>query len=157
MATADEALRTVVWEVLATIQDPELPVTVTDLGIIEAVGVHDGCVRVEMIPTFTGCPALEVMRREIDARLRALPGVREVTVQVSYARPWTVDRISQVGRLRLRRHGVGLAQPPEPVRCPVCGSTNTIPESPFGPTPCRALAYCPDCRNPLEYVRGPAD
>ncbi len=157
MATSDEALRVQVWEVLATIWDPELPVTVTDLGLIEAVEIQDGRVRVEMIPTYTGCPALEVMRQEIDARLRALPGVREVAVQMSYARPWTVGRLSPAGRRGLRRHGLGVAQPPAPVRCPVCGSANTVLENPFGPTPCRAIAYCRDCRNPLEYVRGPAD
>jgi ring-1,2-phenylacetyl-CoA epoxidase subunit PaaD len=146
-----------IWQVLAEIEDPELPVAITDLGLVYAV-VRDGdAVRVELLPTFTGCPALPLIRDEVHRRLLTIPGIRSATVTFRLDPPWTVDRLSEAGRARLAAHGVSVRRggPEGPVVCPVCGSTNVILENPFGPTLCRAIYYCRDCRNPLERFKAP--
>lgn len=148
-----------IWAVLSEIEDPELPVTLTDLGLIQGVEIDGGKVRVRMVPTFTACPAIEVMRETIRARLRQLPGVDEVTVELTFAEPWTMARLTERGRQRLHAHGLSLPRRhlSEPAVCPFCGSTNTVLESPFGPTLCRAIYYCRDCRNPIERFKPPAE
>jgi len=148
-----------VWDVLATIQDPELPVAITDLGLIRQVRVDAGLVRVTMVPTFSACPAIGVIREDIRSRVLALPGVQDVEIELSFAEPWTMARMSERGRAALRHHGLSVPsrQDGGVVSCPFCGSTNTVLENPFGPTLCRAVYYCRDCRNPIERFRPPAE
>lgn len=148
-----------VWQVLETVEDPELPISVTDLGMIREVSVDGDRVRVTMVPTYSACPAIEVMRQDIRRRLRELPGVADVQVELSFAEPWTMARMTERGRQRLIRHGLSVASPQvsAPVVCPFCGSTNTALENPFGPTLCRAVWYCRDCRNPIERFKPPAE
>lgn len=147
-----------IWAVLETVEDPELPITVTDLGMIRDVRVDGGRVRVTMVPTYSACPAVEVMRQDIQRRLRELPGVAAVQVELSFAEPWTMARMTARGRQRLIHHGLSVPRPPGPesVVCPFCGSTNTALENPFGPTLCRAIWYCRECRNPIERFKPPA-
>ena len=154
-----------VWQALAAVVDPEIPaVSVVEMGMIKSLEVHPGNVRVVVLPTFSGCPAIGVIKRDIAAAVANLPGIEAVTVDTSYAPPWTTDRITELGRRKLREFG--LAPPsgkgpvliteiglPKIATCPFCGSTNTRNESPFGPTPCRALYYCDDCRNPFEQFK----
>ena len=164
ITTDDLAKR--VLAVLAAIPDPEIPaVTLVDLGVIGDVAVDEHHVRVELLPTFVGCPAIEVMRAQVAERLSALDPTRRVEVEVSFATPWTSDRISARGRERLRLSG--FAPPPtgpEPVAldelavlpvatCPFCGSRNTALDNPFGPTLCRAIYHCADCRQPFEQFK----
>ena len=150
-----------VWAALAEVPDPEIPtVSVVDLGVIRRVQVEGERLTVEMLPTFVGCPAIEVMRAQIGERLAPLAG--EVVVKLSFAEPWTSDRISPEGREKLR--GSGFAPPPGialadelsvmPIAtCPYCGSRNTTVENPFGPTLCRAIYHCADCRQPFEQFK----
>ncbi len=147
-----------IWKVLETIKDPELPITVTDLGLIREVQVINGRVQVRMIPTYSACPAIQVMRQDIQTRLLEIPGVESVEVDLSYERPWTVDLMSVRGRQGLLEYGMSMpaSRRAEPVACPFCGSTNTTLENPFGPTLCRAIYYCRDCRNPIERFKPPA-
>jgi ring-1,2-phenylacetyl-CoA epoxidase subunit PaaD len=157
-----------VWDALAGIPDPEIPnISVVDLGVIRDVRFSpDGRrVTVEMLPTFVGCPAIGVMQQQIEERLRELDVAEEVEVEVSFAEPWTSERISPEGRERLRESG--FAPPvnaPEtdgldelsvlPVaECPYCGSRNTTLENPFGPTLCRAIYHCSNCRQPFEQFK----
>ena len=155
-----------VWDALAAIPDPEIPaIGLVDLGVIGEVTVGRDRVRVELLPTFVGCPAIEVMRERIGERLRELHVADHVEVEVSFAMPWTSDRISPVGRDRLRASG--FAPPPTadaaagldelavlPVaECPYCGSRNTTLENPFGPTLCRAIYHCAACRQPFEQFK----
>jgi ring-1,2-phenylacetyl-CoA epoxidase subunit PaaD len=154
-----ELTRDEIWRVLATVEDPELPVAITDLGLVQAVDVQDGIVRVRLVPTYAGCPALEVIRARVRARVLDLPGVRAADVEFCYDVPWTLDRMTPTARARLAGHGLsvpraGLA---EPAVCPYCRSTNTVLENPFGPTLCRAVYYCRDCRNPIERFKPPGD
>lgn len=161
--TVASSLERRIWQILETIEDPELPITITDLGLVQTVAVDGTRVRVTIVPTFSACPAIGVIRGDIRRRLLGLPGVQDVEVQLSFAEPWTMARMTQRGRERLTGHGLSLphrqggGEPGEAVVCPFCGSTNTRLENPFGPTLCRAIYYCLDCKNPIERFRPPAD
>lgn len=149
----------VLWDALAEIDDPELPIAITDMGLVYGVTLDDATVRVELLPTFIGCPALQVIGDRVCRRLLAIPGVCAVETAFRFDPPWTIDRMSASGRARLTGHGMNVPQThlAEPARCPVCGSANTVLENPFGPTLCRAIYYCQDCRNPFERFKPPAD
>ena len=149
-----------VWAALAEVPDPEIPtISVVDLGVIRGVQVDGERLTVEMLPTFVGCPAIEVMRAQIGERLAPLAD--EVIVKLSFAEPWTSDRITEDGREHLRTSGFappGLGPADEltvmPIAsCPYCGSRNTTLENPFGPTLCRAIYHCADCRQPFEQFK----
>ncbi len=160
-----------VWDALAGIQDPEIPaVSVVDLGIVHRVVVSDDAIRVEILPTFVGCPAIEAMRTAIERRLAGLaPSIETaratltIEVDISFEVPWTSDRITPEGRRRLRASGFS---PPVPcpedasavalvprATCPYCGSRRTVLENAFGPTLCRSIHYCTDCRQPFEQFK----
>jgi ring-1,2-phenylacetyl-CoA epoxidase subunit PaaD len=153
-----------VWDALAEIPDPEIPVvSVVDLGVVRDVQIENDRVHVEFTPTFLGCPALEVMRDAMAARIAELGG--EPDVEVVLDDSWSTDRITAEGREKLRAAGFA---PPAPraagtpqlvqlqssiFRCPYCGSTETRLENIFGPTPCRSLRYCTSCRQPFEQFK----
>ena len=147
-----------VWEKLAEIPDPEIPViSLVDLGVIRSVDVRDGHVHVEFTPTFLGCPALEVMKRSLEATVRELGA--EPDVEVVNDDSWGTDKITAAGREKLRAAGFA---PPAPRlvqlqsvvhKCPYCGSTDTKLENLFGPTPCRSLRYCNGCSQPFEQFK----
>jgi ring-1,2-phenylacetyl-CoA epoxidase subunit PaaD len=157
-----------VWSELAAIADPEIPaISLVELGVIGSVTVDDRRVEVELLPTFVGCPAIGVMQERISERIGALGLAEQVEVRVSFTPPWTSERITPEGRERLRLSG--FAPPhvgPAPVggslqelavlavaECPYCGSRNTTLENPFGPTLCRAIHHCSDCRQPFEQFK----
>jgi ring-1,2-phenylacetyl-CoA epoxidase subunit PaaD len=148
-----------VWDILRTVYDPEIPtLSVVDLGIIRRVREEDGGIVVELMPTFLGCPAIGMMREEIEQRLGALGPVR---VEIVRDEAWTSARITEEGRAKLRASG--FAPPPRTdlleltvlpaAQCPYCGSRNTLLDSPFGPTACRAIHYCRSCRQPFEQFK----
>ena len=153
-----------VWDALAEIPDPEIPViSLVDLGVIREVQVDDSRVRIEFTPTFLGCPALEVMRDAMAAKVRELGAEPEVRVVLDDS--WSTDKITPEGREKLRASGFA---PPAPrsvgapalvqldtsaFRCPYCSSSNTRLENIFGPTPCRSVRYCNDCRQPFEQFK----
>jgi ring-1,2-phenylacetyl-CoA epoxidase subunit PaaD len=153
-----------VWDALAEIADPEIPViSLVDLGVIRDVDVDNGTVRVGFTPTFLGCPALEVMRDAMAERIRRLGGEPEIHVLADES--WSTDRITPEGREKLRAAGFAPPAPREAstptlvqlqsklFRCPYCGSTDTQLENIFGPTPCRSLRYCANCRQPFEQFK----
>lgn len=148
-----------VWRTLGEIADPELPITITDLGLVQSVAVDGGAVRVTLVPTFTGCPALDVIKDEVRRRLLAIPGVEAAEVAYTFEETWTLARMTEAGRARLAAHGLSVprAHLGEPTVCPFCGSTHVALESLFGPTLCRATYYCRDCRNPIERFKSPAE
>jgi ring-1,2-phenylacetyl-CoA epoxidase subunit PaaD len=153
-----------VWAALEAIPDPEIPVvSLVDLGVIRSVDVEEGQVRVELTPTFLGCPALEAMRRALENAVSELGG--EPDVHVIQDDSWSTDRITPNGREKLRAAGFAPPAPREagaPTlvqlkarvhRCPYCGSTDTTLENLFGPTPCRSLRFCQSCRQPYEQFK----
>jgi len=154
-----------VMAALEDVADPEIPaVSIVELGMIGDIDVEADTIRVELLPTFVGCPAIEMIRSAVEQRLAGLGGGVDVRVDVSFATPWTSDRISASGREKLRRSG--FAPPPAvssgralpmldatPVACPYCGSLRTTLESAFGPTLCRSIRHCADCRQPFESFK----
>jgi ring-1,2-phenylacetyl-CoA epoxidase subunit PaaD len=153
-----------VWEALAEVPDPEIPVvSLVDLGVVRDVEVDDGRVRVEFTPTFLGCPAVDVMRIRMEEAVRALGGEPQIDVVLDDS--WSTDRITPAGREKLRESGFAPPTPREAAgptlvqleshafRCPYCGSTDTRLENIFGPTPCRSIRYCQSCRQPFEQFK----
>jgi len=164
------AIEAQIWDELARIADPEIPaISLVDLGVIGQVSVDAERARVELLPTFVGCPAIEVMRREVTERIGALGISDRVEVDIVFDPPWTSERITPAGCENLRRSGfapphIGPSVPAEatgldelavlPIaECPYCGSRNTTLENPFGPTLCRAIYHCADCRQPFEQMK----
>lgn len=150
--------------ILARIPDPEIPVlTITDLGIVRSVSIDaDGGVTVGLAPTYTGCPATEVIAANVLAALRG-NGIEPARVEQVLAPPWTTDWISKQGRAKLLEYGIvppsaaaskkSLTRGDRPLACPRCRSTTTTKVSEFGSTPCKASYKCGECLEPFEYFK----
>jgi ring-1,2-phenylacetyl-CoA epoxidase subunit PaaD len=159
---AQDISRDQVLEWLSEVPDPEIPVLmITDLGIVRDVLVNDEVV-VALTPTYTGCPATEVIEQSVLDTLRA-HGVQNVSINRVLSPPWTTDWITEEGRDKLREYGIA---PPEtsagkrallnrehPVACPRCASLQTEVVSEFGSTACKASYKCIDCLEPFEYFK----
>ena len=151
-----------VYEWLEEVKDPEIPVlSLEDMGVITNIKVESNAVNVEMTPTFVGCPALDMMKDEIVEVLNKR-GISRVHIDVTFKKPWTSDLISEKGRAALKQFG--LAPPPSATLvddldvlhyaiCPRCGGENTELRNPFGPTLCRSIHYCNDCREAFEQFK----
>ena len=151
-----------IWNMLEEVPDPEIPVvSVVDLGMVRRVTVGDDSVEIEVSPTYSGCPATEVIEESILAKLRR-EGLESVTIKRVLSPPWTTDWISDSGRGKLREHGIA---PPaasagkwellhqNPVNCPRCDTIETTLVSEFGSTACKAAYKCDQCLEPFEYFK----
>jgi ring-1,2-phenylacetyl-CoA epoxidase subunit PaaD len=139
--------------ILRTVHDPEIPtVSIVDLGLVHDVRIEpDGRIAVELLPTFVACPALELIRATVTDALVVLG--RPVDVAFTFAVPWTTDRLTPAGRAGLAAAGIAPPAEPAGVRCPFCASARVAMDSAFGPTLCRSLFYCRDCRQPFEAFK----
>jgi ring-1,2-phenylacetyl-CoA epoxidase subunit PaaD len=150
---------------LESVLDPEVPVlSIIELGIVRAVAVEGDSVTVTVTPTYSGCPAMQAIEAEIRAALGAAGFVR-VELKTVYAPAWTTDWMSEPAREKLRAYGIAppgrvpqtplvtLEAPPRRIPCPFCGSPNTILESEFGATACKALFTCHSCHQPFEHFK----
>ena len=152
------------WRALETVPDPEIPeISVVDLGVIRGVEKTGGEWRVTLTPTYSGCPAYEVMERDIAGAMRRAGLWPAKVVRVLHP-PWTTDWMSEKARVALRQGGIA---PPSrlgdaagteaeivfAVPCPRCGSRNTEVIAPFGATACKALRRCRECREPFEHFK----
>lgn len=146
----------------ASVVDPEIPaLTIGDLGVLRDVLVSDDRVEVAITPTYSGCPAMDLIAVEIELALER-EGFRNVTVRTVLSPAWTTDWMSEDGRRKLKDYGIA---PPlnrgsrralfgvEQVQCPRCGSLDTERLSEFGSTSCKALWRCKDCREPFDYFK----
>ncbi len=138
-----------IWAVLEGVMDPEIPVvSVVDLGIVRAVAPD----KVTITPTYSGCPATDVIERTIREELDAA-GMRDVTIETTLSPPWTTDWISERGKEALRRYGIAPPDLAKEVACPQCGSTDTEEVSRFGSTPCKAQWRCKSCLEPFDRFK----
>ena len=148
---------------LADLPDPELPViSIGELGVLGRVDVRPDGVRIELHPTFVACPATDLIRAAVEGRLAEVAPGSPADVAFVFDPPWTSDRISPAGRAKLAAASIA---PPTPsgrgglialdvaVPCPLCGSSRTRLDNVFGPTLCRTIRWCPDCRQPFEAIK----
>jgi ring-1,2-phenylacetyl-CoA epoxidase subunit PaaD len=158
----DTELRKRAWDVVASVVDPEIPVlTIADLGVLRDVTIDDGRVEVSITPTYSGCPAMNMITLEVELALER-EGFRDSTVRTVLAPAWTTDWMSEEGRRKLREYGIAPPQAAssrralfgvDQVACPQCGSTDTELLSEFGSTSCKALWRCKKCREPFSYFK----
>jgi ring-1,2-phenylacetyl-CoA epoxidase subunit PaaD len=152
------------WQVLEQVADPEIPVvSVCDLGIVREVLGDGASLTVVVTPTYSGCPAAELIQSEIRSALTAA-GAAQVSVQTRLSPPWSTDWISPQGRTKLRAYGIVPPAPaadgakpirlvPRSLECPRCGSRDTTRLSQFGSTACKALWRCEQCKEPFEHFK----
>lgn len=139
-------------DALNDVLDPEMPIGIGDLGMIDDVAIEFGRARVTLLPTFAGCPAVETIRSSVEARVRAL-GIDDVEVRWSFARPWTPERVNGAGVAALRGHGLSPGARGGAQRCPFCGSADVDRVSAFGGSLCRATYRCGSCRDTFESLK----
>lgn len=156
--------KTKIIEILESVCDPEIPVlSITDLGIIRDIIIQDKNVEVIITPTYSGCPAMDMIAVNIKAGLEAA-GIFNVKVSSVLSPAWTTDWITQRGRERLKAYGIAPPVEENPdkmalfaethqVPCPQCDSSNTKMLSQFGSTACKSMYQCQDCREPFDYFK----
>jgi ring-1,2-phenylacetyl-CoA epoxidase subunit PaaD len=168
VVTAPAQSRTRAWEVAAAVVDPEIPVlTIEDLGVLRSVEEHGDAVRVELTPTYSGCPAIDAMRDDVRAALQGA-GYRDVEVRMVLSPAWTTDWMTADGKRKLEQFGIappnGRAAHRAPgrtgrtaltlaVKCPHCGSLATRELTRFGSTSCKALYECTACLEPFDFFK----
>lgn len=153
----------VIEQLVGAVPDPEIPVlTLADLGILRGVSEQDGRVVVRLTPTYSGCPAIDPIREEVQ-RVLADAGYDEVQVKMVLAPAWTTDWITAEAREKLRAYGIAPPDPAThgapcglmagPVKCPRCGSVDTRQISAFGSTPCQSQHACNACLEPFDRFK----
>ncbi len=143
-----------VWEWLDAVPDPEIPViSLVDLGIIRDVRLEGSEFVITVTPTYSGCPATNVINADIEVALHE-KGVENLRLERQLSPAWTTDWLTENGRAKLERYGIA---PPQskgaPARCPNCGGTDLALTSQFGSTPCKALWKCNSCLEPFDYFK----
>ncbi|MDT0555854.1 1,2-phenylacetyl-CoA epoxidase subunit PaaD [Patiriisocius hiemis] len=150
-------------EVLKTVSDPEIPVlTVLDLGVIREATEKDNVISIKLTPTYSGCPAMDVIGDDLKAAFKPLG--KKVTIELVLSPAWSTDWISEEGLQKMEEYGIArplsetadkdvLLGNAKKVKCPQCGSRNTHLVSQFGSTACKALFKCNDCQEPFDYFK----
>lgn len=151
------------WDILASVHDPEIPVlSIMDMGVVREAVLKDGVAKIKITPTYSGCPAMDVIGDDIKSALKAAGYKSEVELVLSPA--WTTDWITEKGRKALEKYGIAAPLSAEAdkeallgnkkiVKCTNCGSTNTRLVSQFGSTACKAMFQCNDCQEPFDYFK----
>ena len=163
VANGDHDLRQRAWDAAAAVTDPEIPVlTIADLGVLREVTLRDdGRIDVAVTPTYSGCPAMNMIAVNVALALECA-GFPDATVRTVLSPAWTTDWMSDAGRRKLKDYGIAPPQPAssrralfgvEQVNCPQCGSGDTELLSEFGSTSCKALWRCKTCREPFDYFK----
>ncbi|ULQ51380.1 1,2-phenylacetyl-CoA epoxidase subunit PaaD [Flavihumibacter fluvii] len=154
-----------IWRLLENVMDPEIPVlSVVDLGIIREIKLTGHSVEVVLTPTYTGCPAMDVIRMQIKMQL-SMAGYSPVAIKSVLSPAWTTEWMSEAGKEKLKAYGIAppnvkqtvctpaYFQREEAVQCPHCRSYHTTMISEFGSTACKSLYRCLDCREPFDYFK----
>ncbi len=161
--------REAILEILAEVKDPELPfIDIVELGIVRDVVIEDDVVRVDITPTYSGCPAMQVIEREVYEVLAA-NGFENARVRTVYSPAWTTDWMSEATKQKFREYGiappsgaaehggiaelVSLRRAKVTVECPFCRSSNTTERSEFGSTACKSIQFCNSCHQPFDSFK----
>lgn len=152
------------WKIMEEVYDPEVPVlTVLDLGVVRDIEVNNDTVTVTITPTYTGCPAMDMIAINIKMALLQ-HGFTNVKIKQQLSPAWTTEWMTQAGKQKLKAYGIA---PPklmravatlknfeeETVSCPRCNSVHTVLISRYGSTACKALYSCSDCKEPFDYFK----
>lgn len=153
------------WKALEEVKDPEVPVlSIIDLGIVRAIDTTEDSITVTITPTYTGCPAMDMIATDIKFLLAGM-GYKKITIHHTLSPAWTTDWMSEEGKKKLREYGIApplprqqvcnndLFAPNEAIPCPRCNSYSTRRISEFGSTACKALYQCNDCQEPFDYFK----
>jgi ring-1,2-phenylacetyl-CoA epoxidase subunit PaaD len=164
------ATRESILEILAEVKDPELPmIDVVELGIVRDVTFDVGHLTIDITPTYSGCPAMQVIEKEIVSTLAA-HGFDDARIRTVYSPAWTTDWMTAEAREKLREHGiapphlveisgggiaelVSLRRAKPTTACPFCGSANTVEKSEFGSTACKSIHFCNSCHQPFDHFK----
>ena len=163
------ASREQLLEILSQVKDPELPfIDIVELGVVRDVALEDGTVVVSITPTYSGCPAIQVIEQEAVAALRD-HGFDEVRVRTVFSPAWSTDWMSEETKQKFRDNGiappqgssasggiaelVSLRRARPTIECPYCGSSNTVEKSEFGSTACKSIHFCNGCHQPFDYFK----
>jgi ring-1,2-phenylacetyl-CoA epoxidase subunit PaaD len=147
-----------VWQLLDTVCDPEIPVlSITDLGIVKQVSVTSSKITVTITPTYTGCPAMDMIATNIRLAFAAR-GFTQLELKTVLSPAWTTDWITEEGKARLKQYGIAppnkkMEIPEDGIECPLCGLADTKLLSAFGSTACKALYQCQQCKEPFDYFK----
>jgi ring-1,2-phenylacetyl-CoA epoxidase subunit PaaD len=155
-----------IWSILEKVTDPEVPVlSIIDLGIVRGINQHEDSGETEIIitPTYSGCPAMDVIRMNIRMTLLAY-GIENVKISTVLSPAWTTDWMTEAGKEKLQAYGIAPPNPKqqicdtalfaeESVQCPHCRSYNTRRISQFGSTACKSLYQCNQCQEPFDYFK----
>ena len=144
-----------IYNILENVTDPEIPViSVTDLGIVRDVLITDDFVEVIITPTYSGCPAMLEIEKDIHNALKK-EGIDHFKISTVLSPAWTTDWMTEEGKQKLKAYGIAPPNPtnPEDIECPQCGSKNTQLLSEFGSTACKSLFRCNDCLEPFDYFK----
>jgi len=152
------ATEAAIWKILATVEDPEIPVlTILDLGIVRQVKVNEASIEVIITPTYSGCPAMDMISMNIKLALAAA-GYKNIKVTSALSPAWTTDWMTSTGKEKLEAYGIAppkmsTDQSGDLPTCPQCKSDNTKLLSQFGSTACKALYQCNDCKEPFDHFK----
>ena len=167
MATKITYNKDEIWDLLADVKDPEIPVlSIIDLGIAREVTVEEEKVIVRITPTYSGCPAMKTIEQEIEKTLK-INGIQKFEVKKDFSETWTTDWMSDEAKKKLKDYGIAppgttekdndflktLKGSSRVIPCPYCDSTNTELQSEFGSTACKSQYYCHDCDEPFEHFK----
>jgi ring-1,2-phenylacetyl-CoA epoxidase subunit PaaD len=153
-----------IWKLLETVADPEVPVlSVLDLGIVRDVKIIDGAIEIIITPTYTGCPAMDMISMNIKMVLLE-NGYKNIKITSVLSPAWTTDWMSEEGKRKLKAYGIAPPNPKqhicnsslfseETIQCPHCNSYHTHRISEFGSTACKSLYQCDDCKEPFDYFK----
>ena len=153
-----------ILQTLENVTDPEMPfISISELGMVEAVNVNNRQVLIKLLPTFSGCPALDMIKGDVVNKVKkeitSWNDSLDVEVEFNFNPPWTTNRISEAGRTKLKENGITPPPPehrqgePWKIDCPYCDSPYVTMDNIFGPTACRSMLYCNECKNPFEAMK----
>lgn len=151
-----------IWQAAARVCDPEIPVlTIADLGVLRDVRVQGDKVEIDITPTYSGCPAMDMIALEVEMAVERA-GFARPAVNLVLSPAWTTDMMTEEGKRKLRDYGIAPPQAKagrralfgeQTVPCPQCGSSDTEEIAPFGSTSCKALWRCRACKEPFDYFK----